>query len=136
MRKCLKKTKITWNQFYIAMSCTNLSKMIIENNKMITSQDHNADHLNLKWRTYFDKNEKDENVIAATINFNWNKKKRLKNVDIMITHHDKLERLIMIVEKLINRCERTTNARDKIYKIYFDNQASLKMIHVMSSMLD
>ena len=52
----------------------------------------------------------------------------------MITHHNKFERLIMIVEKLIDYCERTTNARDKIYKIYFDNQISLKMIHVMSSM--
>ena len=39
----------------------------------------------------------------------------------MITHHDELKKLIMIVEKLIDHCERTTNARDKIYKIYFNN---------------
>ena len=136
MRKRLKKTKATRSQFYIAASWMNSSKMIIENNKIITSQSHSADHLNLQWRTYSDGSEKDENVIAATMNFNWNKKKRLKDVSITITHHDELEKLIMIVEELINHCERTTNARDKIYKIYSDNQISLKVIHVMSSMLD
>ena len=42
----------------------------------------------------------------------------------------------MIVEKLINYCERMINARNKIYKVYFDNQTLLKIIYVMSSMLD
>ena len=42
----------------------------------------------------------------------------------------------MIVKELIDHCEKTTNARDKIYKIYFDNQTSLKIIHVMSLMHD
>ena len=102
----------------------------------MTLQNHNADHLNLQWRIYSDESEKNENIIVATINFNWNKKKRLKDVDIMITHHDELKKLIMIVEKLIDYYERTTNARDKIYKIYSDSQISLKMIHVMSSMHD
>ena len=54
----------------------------------------------------------------------------------MITHHDELEKLIMIVEKLIDHCERATNARDKIYKIYFDSQTSLKVIHVILLMFD
>ena len=136
MRKCLKKTKTTRNQFYIAASWMNSSKMIIENNKIMISQSHSANYSNLQWRAYFDESEKNENVIAAAMSFNWNKKKRLKNVDITITHHNKFEELIIIVEKLIDHCERTTNAREKIYKIYFDNQVSLKMIHVMSLMLD
>ena len=42
----------------------------------------------------------------------------------------------MIVEELINHCEKTINARNKIYKVYFNNQTLLKIIHVMSSMLD
>ena len=113
--------KTTHNQFYIATSWMNSSKIIIENNKTMTSQSHSADQSNLRWRTYFDESEKDENVIAAMMNFNWNKKKRLKDVDITITHHDKLKKLIMIVEKLIDYCEKATNTRDKIYKIYFDN---------------
>ena len=121
MRKCLKKTKTTRSQFYIAASWMNLLKMIIKNNKIMISQSHNVNHSNLRWRAYFDKSEKDENVIAATMNFNWNKKKRLKGVNIAIIHHDKLKKLIIIVEELIDHCERTTNARDRIYKIYSDN---------------
>ena len=60
----------------------------------------------------------------------------MKDVDIAITHHDEFEKLIIIVEELIDHCEKTTNARDKIYKIYSDSQVSLKMIHVMSLMHD
>ena len=60
----------------------------------------------------------------------------MKNVDTAITHYDKFKKLIMIIEKLINHCERTINARDKIYKIYSDNQILLKMIHVISLMFD
>ena len=70
------------------------------------------------------------------MNFNKNKKKRLKDADTAFTHHDKLKNLIIIIEKLINHCERTIDAHNKIYKVYFDNQASLKIIHVMSLMFD
>ena len=42
----------------------------------------------------------------------------------------------MIIEKLINYCEKTIDTRNKIYKVYFDNQTSLKMIHVISSIFD
>ena len=54
----------------------------------------------------------------------------------MFTHHNKLKNLIMIVEKLINHYEKTIDARNKIYKVYFDNQTLLKIIHVMSSMFN
>ena len=136
MRKCLKKTKTTRNQFYIAASWMNFSKMIIKSNKTMTSQNHNANYLNLQWRTYFDESGKNENIIVATMSFNWNKKKRLRDVNITITHHNKFKKLIMIVKKLIDYCERATNARERIYKIYSDNQVSLKMIHVISSMFN
>ena len=42
----------------------------------------------------------------------------------------------MIVKELIDYCEKMTNARDKIYRTYFNSQISLKMIYVMSLMLD
>ena len=70
------------------------------------------------------------------MNFNWNKKKHLKSASTALTHHDELKNLIMIVEKLVNHCEKAIDARNRVYKVYFDNQTSLKMIYVMSSMLD
>ena len=121
MRIYLKKIKATRSQFYIAASWINSSKMIIKNNKIMILHNHNANRLNLRWQVYFDESEKNKNVIIATINFNWNKRKRLKDVDITITYHDKFEKLIIIVEELIDYCEKAINARDKIYKIYFDN---------------
>ena len=51
----------------------NFSKIIIESNKTRASQSHSANHLNLRWQIYSDESEKDENVIAAAMNFNWNK---------------------------------------------------------------
>ena len=136
MRKHLKKTKTALSQFYIVASWINFSKIIIEIDKIRISQAHDNDTSNLRWRIYSNKNERNENVTIATMNFNWNKKRRLKNADTTLTHHDKLKNLIMIVEKLINYCEKATDARNRIYKIYFDNQVLLKMVHVMSSMLD
>ena len=54
----------------------------------------------------------------------------------MITYHDELKKLIMIVKELIDYYKRTINARDKVYKIYFNSQALLKIIYVILSMLD
>ena len=114
----------------------NSLKIIIENNKTMTSQSYNADYLNLWWWIYFDESENNENIIAAIMNFNWNKRKRLKDVDITITHHNEFKELIIIVKKLIDYCERTMNARDKIYKIDFNSQISLKVIYIILLMHD
>ena len=136
MRKHLKKTKTTFSQFYIIASWMNFSKIIIEVDKIRTSQVHDTNTSNLRWKIYFDKSEKNKNVTTTTVNFNWNKRKCLKNVSITFTHHDKLKNLIMIVERLVNHYEKTIDARNKIYKIYFDSQASLKIIYIMSSMFN
>ena len=136
MRKHLKKTKTAFSQFYIITSWINSLKIIIEINKIRASQVHDNDTSNFRWKIYSNENERNENVTAATINFNWNKKKRLKDADTAFTHHDELKNLIIIIEKLINYCEKTIDARNRVYKVYFDNQTLLKMIHVMSSMLD
>ena len=136
MRKHLKETKTTFNQFYIVASWMNFLKMIIKIDKIKASQVHDSDTSDFRWKTYLNESEKDENITVATMNFNWNKKKCLKNADTALTHYNELKNLIMIVKKLINHCERTIDARNKIYKVYFDSQTLLKMIHVMSLMLD
>ena len=74
--------------------------------------------------------------MIATMSFNYNKNKRLKNTSITFTHHDKFKNLIIIVEKLINHCKKTIDLRNKIYKIYFDSQISLKVIHVILLIFD
>ena len=70
MRKHLKKAKITFSQFYIVASWINLSKIIIKIDKTRTSQAHDNDTSNLRWKIYSNENERNENVTIATINFN------------------------------------------------------------------
>ena len=111
-------------------------KIIIKIDKIKISQAHDNDTLNLWWKVYLNESEKNENVTIATMNFNWNKKRRLKNADTTFTHHNELKNLIIIVERLISHCEKMIDARNKVYKVYFDNQISLKMIYVISSMFD
>ena len=124
------------NQFYIATSKMNSSKMIIRNNEKAALFSHKHNTSNFQWKIYSDENDKDDDVIVATMNFNWNTNKRLKNVEITLTHHEEFEDLIMIVKKLIKRCETSDNVCNKIYKVYFDSQISLKVIHVMLSTLN
>ena len=48
-------------------------------------------------------------------------KKRIKNVETALTHYEKLENLIKIIEELIKRCEIIDNIYNKIYKVYFNS---------------
>ena len=136
MRKHLKKIKTIFNQVYIVASWINSLKIIIEIDKIKASQVHNNNTLILRWKIYSNENERNEDITITIMNFNWNKKKHLKSVNTTFTHHDKLKNLIIIVEELINYCEKTINGRKKIYKVYFNNQTLLKMIYVILLMFN
>ena len=125
-----------FNQFYIAASWMNFSKIIIEINRLRTLQIYNINTLNLQWKIYFNKSKKNMNIMTTIMNFNWNKEKYLSNVNIILTHYNKLKNLIIIVEKLINYCKKAIDARNKVYKVYFNNQTLLKMIYVMLLIFD
>ena len=60
----------------------------------------------------------------------------MEDADITITHYDEFEKLIMIIKELIDYYKRTTNMRNKVYKIYFNSQISLKIIQIMSLMFN
>ena len=91
---------------------------------------------NFRWKVYFNKNEKNEDITTTTMNFNWNRKIRLKNANITLTYHDELKNLIIVVKRLINYCEKTIDARNKVYKVYFDSQTLLNIIYVILIMFD
>ncbi len=50
-----------------------------------------------------------------------------------LTHHDELEGLTRAMKKLSKHCETSTNSRERIYKMYSNSQASLKVIKKMRS---
>ena len=59
----------------------------------------------------------------------------MKSVEITLIHHDEMKELTMTMKRLVEKCvaEIEDECKDKIYKIYFDNQASLKTVRSMKS---
>ena len=110
--------------------------MIIKNSKKIIMQSHEHNTLNFWWRAYANESERKNDIIIAAINLDWNKKKYLKSTKIALIYHEKLKKLIMIVKELIKRCENQRNAHNKLYRIYLNNQISLKVIRVIFSTLN
>ena len=51
-------------------------------------------------------------------------------------HYDELKKFTKIIEKLTKHCETFTNSRERVYKIYFDNQVLLKIIKEIRSTLN
>ena len=96
----------------------NFLRMIIEADKTRASQTYERNTSDFRWRTYSDESKKNENITTAMMSVNWNKRKRLKDADITLMHHNELKNLIMIIKELINRCEKSVDARNNLYKIY------------------
>ena len=80
--------------------------------------------------------KKNDNVIATTINFNWNIRKYFDNVEITFIQYEKLKILNIVMKKLMKYCKNVDHAHNIKYKIYFDSQTSLKIIQIISSTLN
>ncbi len=57
---------------------------------------------------------------------NWKLNKRLKRLTLIITHHDELKELVARVKHFANVATVNQEYHEKIYKVYNDNQISLK----------
>jgi len=55
---------------------------------------------------------------------------------LIITHHDKLKELIARIKHLADVVTANQECHEKIYKVYNDNQTSLKTVKVMISTKD
>ncbi len=67
---------------------------------------------------------------------NWELNKRLRELTLIITYHDKLKELIMKVKHFADVVTANQECHEKIYKVYSDNQTSLKTVKVMISTKD
>ena len=57
----------------------------------------------------------------------------MRDVEIALIHHDEMKELTMIVKHLVEKCAVENECKDKIYKVYSNNQTSLKTIRSMKS---
>ncbi len=67
---------------------------------------------------------------------NWELNKRLRRLILIITHHEKLKRLIAKAKHLTNVATANWESYKKIYKIYSNSQIFLKTVKVMISTRD
>ncbi len=70
---------------------------------------------------YLDKSNKNDNVTTIGVNGKWAQDKRLKSVDVALTHHEELKELTIKTKQLAKLCKTKINEINKIYKVYLNN---------------
>ncbi len=90
----------------------------------------------LKQRVYSNDNDSKDDVTTIAMRMNWKLNKRLRESTLVITHHDELKELIARVKHLADVVIANQECHEKIYKVYNDNQTSLKTVKVIISTKD
>ncbi len=136
MKETLKWTKMKRSHFYTSFFWTKSLKMIIVANKKMSIKKHSLDTFTLKQRVYLNDSDSKDNVTAIMMKVNWKLNKRLRKSILIITHHEKLKRLIARAKHLVDVATANRESCKKIYKIYSDSQIFLKTVKVMTSTRD
>ncbi len=89
-----------------------------------------------KQRVYSNDSDSKDDVTAIMMKMNWELNKRLKESTLVITHHDELKELVARMKHLADVATANQECHEKIYKVYNDNQTSLKTVKVMISTKD
>ncbi len=136
MKETLKQMKMNWNHFYTVIFWSKLSKIVIVANKKMSIKQHNLNMFTLKQKVYLNDNDSRNDVTMIMMRMNWELNKRLRELTLIITHHDKLKELIARIKHLADVVTANQECHEKIYKVYNDNQTSLKTVKVMISTKD
>jgi len=70
---------------------------------------------------YSNESNKNDNVTTIIIDAKWTQDKRLEDVDVALTHHEELKKLIVEAKQLVKLCRAKINKISKIYKMYLNN---------------
>ncbi len=124
---------MNWNHLYIMILWSKSLKIIIVANKKMSIKQHNLDTIALKQRVYLNDNNSRNDVTAITMKMNWKLNKRLKKLTLIITYYDELKELVMKMKHLADVVTVNQECHERIYKVYNDNQTSLKTVKVMIS---
>ena len=89
--------------------------------------------MNSKWKAYSNESEKDDEVTTIVVKTNWECAKLLKSVDITLIYYNEMKRLIMTMKHLVEKCVVENEYKNKIYKVYSNNQTSLKAVRSIKS---
>ncbi len=90
----------------------------------------------LKQRVYLNDSNSRNDVTVIMMKMNWKLNKKLRKLTLIITHHDELKELVAKAKHLANIATVNQECHEKIYKVYNDNQTSLKTVKAMISTKD
>ncbi len=128
--------KMQWSHFYMIILWSKSLKVIIVANKKMSISQHHFDTFVLKQRVYLNNSNSRKNVMMIAMRINWKLNKRLKRLTLVITHHEKLKELIAKVKHLADVVIKNWKCYEKIYKVYSNNQTSLKTVKAIISTKD
>ncbi len=131
MKETLKQMKMNWNHLYTVTFWSKSSKIVIVVNKKMLIRQHNLDIFTLKQKVYLNNNDSRDDVTAIMMRMNWELDKRLRELTLIITHHDELKELVAKMKHLADVATANQEHHEKIYKIYSDSQIFLKTVKVM-----
>lgn len=135
VQNVLRAATMIREQAYIEAPWVTPPKVVIKD-ETLAVRHHNADRSNSYWRAYSDGSGRGGDVTAAAVGANWSQKSRLGGVEMALTHHGELEGLTAGAERLAEHCQLARDCKDRVYKVYFDSQASLKVADGMLSTTD
>ncbi len=128
--------KMNWSYLYTVILWSESLKIIIVANKKISIKQHNLNIFMLKQKVYLNDSDSKDNVTVIAIKMNWELNKRLRELTLVITHHDELKELVARAKYLADVVTVNQECHEKIYKVYNDSQTSLKTVKAMISTKD
>ncbi len=90
----------------------------------------------MKQKVYLNDSDSRNDVTAIAMRMNWELNKRLRRLTLIIIHHDELKELVAKAKHLADVTTANQECHEKTYKVYNDNQTSLKTVKVMISTKD
>ncbi len=136
MKETLEQMKINWSHLYIVTLWSKSLKIVIVANKKMLIRQHNLNTFALKQRVYLNDSDSRDNVTVIMMRMNWELNKRLRELTLVITHHDELKELVARAKHLADVVTANQECHEKIYKVYSDSQIFLKAVKVMISTKD
>jgi len=121
MTQNLGASTIARAQPYIAPPWVEPPTIVIASSKKLTRKKHDNDQTDLRLRVYSNGSDKDGDVTTVVVDAKWAQGKRLRGVDVALTHHEELEELTTRAKRLAKLCRAKANEMSKIYKVYSDN---------------
>ncbi len=125
-----------WNHLYTMTFWSESSRIVIVVNKKMLISQHHFDTFALKQRVYLNDSDSRKNVMMTAMRINWELNKRLKRLILIIIHHEELKELIAKTKHFTDVATENQKCHEKIYKVYNDNQTSLKTVKVIISTKD